>query len=267
MGAPLLQLVQVEPGPDQELPLLALRAYRHTETDPAPLASAVAFPTLNVDGQDRRPGVIAWSGPIAPLRVGGYYAYLLDLSRYTWITDPKMEKPIEAARTYVIFAKVGDRQSNRIILGYDRGQSEAWDQATPTVVPAAEPRVMLNGTITGPDGTPAAAYGVSLVAGENRLRKKFHEQTNAEGRYEVLNVPAGPYRVTVNPMGKGQPALTISSVLLHPNRPPHMQRNFWDATLAAPFPEASYVGLSGTGAKPKPLRNVTAERQDVDFSL
>ncbi len=81
-GESLLSLAQAEVGPEQDLPMLALRARRHVETDPAPLATAIAFAELIVDGTARRRRSVTWRGPDVPLAVGGHYVYPVLLDDY-----------------------------------------------------------------------------------------------------------------------------------------------------------------------------------------
>ena len=74
----------------------------------------MAFPTLNIDGRDRTPSLMGWSGPDAPLRVGRHYTYVLDLARWDW--DPKLKQkapPIDPNKPHVVFAKVGRGDAHR----------------------------------------------------------------------------------------------------------------------------------------------------------
>lgn len=163
---PLLSLAEIESVPG-ELPLLLVRAYRHKQQDPAPRAMEVACATLNVDGRDLFAGVRAWSGPDEPLKVGGCYAYLLNLRYYS--ESEGAGGFIKLGKKHVVFAKAGpeeevrgmpplkrvarsdrrsaqDRvtvQSAPITLRHDRSLGLQWDQATrnhaqtePTTQPA-----------------------------------------------------------------------------------------------------------------------------------
>ena len=157
---PLLRLVEIEPGPQENSPLVVVRAYRHKPGDPAPLASEVAWATLNIDGRDYLRMNRAWSGPDEPLSVGGCYAYILRLSDY--MQPPRSVKP------HRLFAKAGPQeaakyrnslpraarphlasrppcptlQSEPIKLAFDRSASRRWDRASgdpPAAHPATQP--------------------------------------------------------------------------------------------------------------------------------
>ena len=216
---PLLKLTQIEPGAGEGLPLLVLRAYRHTENDPAPRTSEVVFPRLNVDGQDRAIRDAAWRGDM-PLTVGGHYAYILDLNRYTRLVQTKEEKSIEPGKKHVIFAKVGSTKvgwqvSNHITLSFDRSLSEAWDHATADLGPALptpQPPVLLSGTVIRSDGKPAAGYSVHLFSDRG---ERFTEKTDEQGLYTFGGIPAGSYKVETSRLGaEGLPRLVVQEVLL-----------------------------------------------------
>jgi hypothetical protein len=127
---PTLELVEIASRPREGLPHLVLRAARPAENDPAPLASDIAHARLNVAGVDRQLSIAAWAGPDGPLKVGGHYAYLLDMTRYVPAIDP--------GKQHMVFAKVGERQSPPIMLQYSAGEEKDWDAATETLVPVPE---------------------------------------------------------------------------------------------------------------------------------
>jgi len=58
---PLIELVEIEPGPGQELPFLGIRACRRTEDDPAFTARDVAWLTRKCPAHQS-----AWRAPINP---------------------------------------------------------------------------------------------------------------------------------------------------------------------------------------------------------
>jgi len=254
----LLELAEIETGPDRGLPVLVLRARRHAEKNPAPLASDVAHATLNVDGRDRTLGSFLWTGPDGPLRVGDHYTYLLDLKWWTW--DPKLKQaatPIDPNKTHVIFAKVGRdkvQQTPPIRLTYARTLGEAWDLATPILAPVSPPEasISLSGSVFDLQGKPGTNYEVTLAGGDGAT---FREKADAAGKYSFSRIPPGTYRLGCNPPAMGQPELAIGGIVIQAGK-----TTLKDVSLAGKFILAGRV-TDGDG-KPVPNMAVDLSCQD-----
>ncbi len=297
---PLYRLMEIEPPPGERLPVLGLRAYRRTADDPAPLASAVAYPTLIVDGRERRVTQMTWAGPDAPLKVGGHYLYFLHLKNYSPAMQP--------GRRHVIVARVDGYESAPLTLTSGRRLSGEWDQATAVLGPAPgleAPQVILAGKVINTHGKPTRGYEVSL-AGKDGFTETV--STNDDGRYafHADTVPAGEYEVCAHPHARGQPILTVRKVVLDGAQPRELDLNLewkfsfrgrvtypdglpaqgwtvmgtWpspDGTaefndfatadmdgrymLRAPYEVASFIGWGGKQVR----RGVKAGRTDLDF--
>ena len=208
--SPLLVLTEIESRPGVAVPLLGIRAHRHTSDDPAPFASDVAFSILVVDGQRHQLGVICWIGPDGPLPVGRHYTY---------IRDPRRYRPLIALRrgsVIVAEARVRGRdgsshRSRPLVLALDRSMGEAWDRATVDLGPVPPPRLALSGTVIGCDGQAGRGHLVTLSTG-GQLWETV--KADDDGCYAFYNVPTGKYDLTTHLPGQGQPELVWHGVAL-----------------------------------------------------
>ncbi len=206
---PPLALEMVPPAPGQPQPMLLIRAYRHAESDPAPLASDVAYATLNVGGEDRRVATMKWTGPDMPLGVGKQYVYMLDPTRYTWHVGSKQSRPTGPLWGQTVFARVDLRPTAPVTLVRSDPLAAGWDAVTATISPEALPKVILSGVVTGSDGRPGVGYVVSLIEAGRPIA---HETADAKGRYEFMGIRPRMCTVVAHPKGKGQPELTVRDV-------------------------------------------------------
>jgi len=178
---------------------------------------------------------------------------MLDLTRCDW--DPKLEKTIQLIdpdKPHVVFANVGRgnvSQTPPIRLERSRPLAEAWTRATPKLpaMPSPEASVSLSGVALDARGKPGRKYSVILIGAGGVM---FRETADAVGRYRFRRIPPGKYTLNCNPPGKGQPALTISDIVILAGK-----RMRQDASLAGKFILVGRV----TDAAGAPIPNVTVD--------
>ena len=200
--APTLEVVPQPLGPGQKLPYVGLIATGPNPLDPKLRNDTASFPTLIVDGVERKLTVMVWAGPVAPLQPGQRHQILLDLSLY----KPEIaQKP-----QYRIKARVLNYESAEVVIPADNSLDVAWDKATAGLEPLAPPTVSLQGTVTGWDGKPGAAYEVSLTIPN---RDNFRVTCDKDGHYAFVNIPPGEYELfTTRPVyGRG---LAVKKVII-----------------------------------------------------
>jgi len=211
---PLLELEAIPTGPGAAPPVLVIRARRHANSDPAPMSSAVAYPTLNIDGRDTFVSGMKWAGPDRPLRVGEVYEYILDLRRWDW--DPKRKKEVPPPRgdkPHVIYAVVGNQRSGKVVTGHAPRPGAAWDAVTaklPAVTELAK-AVSLSGSVVDLAGKVGGGYEVWLSSGE---RTMYRTKADEGSRYEFFRIPPGTYKLICSPPKMGQPELTIPGIVI-----------------------------------------------------
>jgi beta-lactamase regulating signal transducer with metallopeptidase domain len=115
--------------------------------------------------------------------------------------------PTTLAFEYMRKPELGPLTYNRV--------SRQTEVAVRNLLETAPPRAVLRGTVTGPDGKPAAGYGVSL---SNSSGARFGEQTGDDGTYEFVYVPAGEYQLWANPTANGQPIVGLKSVRIEADK-------------------------------------------------
>ena len=182
-----------------------------TPVDPQFTNASILFPglTLIVDGVERKyvGPPIPITMPVGPLDSGQRDQRWLDLSQ--------CEPRIDPAAKHTIVVKAGKYESPPVTVPADGALDAAWDKATDALAPAPAPHVSVRGTVTGPDGKPAAGYQVSLLPQDKDGGEAISVRCNAKGGYEFLNVPAGPYDLTARP-AEGDPKdpaeVTVSEV-------------------------------------------------------
>ncbi len=301
-GGPLLEIEAVEAPPDVALPLLAIRARRPTEADPAPRYSDVAYPKLIVDGQARRWEGFFWMGGDYPLHVGEEIAYLLDLTT-------NLHPPVEADRIHRVTAIVGSLRSPTIRLEVNRQNEKAWDEAT-TRLP--QPQVSLRGRVTAPDGRPGAEYDVYIrdEALPGDVDGRIQARADHQGRYVFHDLPVGMYTVRADLRRSAEPSLEVKGVAVASGRTREQDLDLtsrvqiggrvvdqhgkpiagrkvsstWESQdgrqefsasavtdaegkyqIGSPLPIASYVRPSGPGERPSAYHDVHAPSDKVDF--
>jgi len=193
-----LRLEVIEPAPGCPVRYLGVRGTGPTPRDNDFGTLAVHAPALVVDGAKRR--VTETSGSFFPLSPGQQAESIVDLAVY--------EPRIDMGRPHTLKAVFGTYESDIVRLSVKARLAQTWDRATPDLPPVPEPAVALQGTVTGPDGRPAAGYEVAL----SHAQARFREQCDAQGRYRFGNVPPGLYALHANPPGKGQPIVGIEDV-------------------------------------------------------
>ena len=115
--------------------------------------------------------------------------------------------PTTLAFEYMRKPELGPLTYNRV--------SRQTEVAVRNLLETAPPRAVLRGTVTGPDGKPAAGYEVSL---SNSSGARFGEQTGDDGTYEFVYVPAGEYQLWANPTANGQPIVGLKSVRIEADK-------------------------------------------------
>ena len=204
---PTLGLIPLPMGPGQTLPLFGIRAVGPTPQDSQLMNDSIAFPTLVVDGMERTLSQMTWVGPVGPLKSGGVYTRILTLDDY--------EPAIKSGRKHTIKAVVGKYESTRVVIPADDILGRQWDKSTENQPPIQPPKVVLQGGVIRSDGKIGAGYEVHIF-GQNGER--YNAFSDKDGKYSFSNIPSGEYKVVCNPKGKGQPGLTIESVMVNPNK-------------------------------------------------
>jgi hypothetical protein len=292
---PALQLVPTLLVPGGGQLHVAVVGTGRTPVDPEFTNASILWPVLIVDGVERKfTGPMAIHMPVGPLQSGQRDQRWLQLDGY----EPK----IDPAASHTIAAKVGKYESAPVTVPADGSLDAAWDKTTAALAPAPAPHISVRGTVTGPDGKPAAGYEVGLVHDIDYVR--FDTHCDAKGAYEFLNIAAGPYTLNTNPPAQGTPLVTAGGVQVEAGKTVvrkfvysgHVkyadgtpaagltvsatgslpaEKTEWDTpaetnaqsvyTVRAPYPVADYIGLSGVGRQPQPYHDVKAGRMDLDF--
>ena len=204
---PTLGLIPLPMGPGQTLPLFGIRAVGPTPQDLQLMNDSIAFPKLVVDGIERRLSQMMWVGPVGPLKSGGVYTRILTLDDY--------EPAIESGRKHTIKAVVGKYESAPVVIPADDILGRQWDKSTENLPPIQPPKAVLQGEVARSDGKIGAGYEVHIFAQNG---ERYNEFSDKDGKYSFSNIPSGEYKVVCNPKGKGQPGLTIESVMVNPNK-------------------------------------------------
>ena len=199
---PALRVAPMPPTPGLDQAFFALIATGRTPVDSEFTNDTAAFPVLVVDGVERHLTQQTWVGPTGPLpsghrdiRLHGGFAFY---------------KPEVAPGKHTVVAKVGNYESAPVTVPADDEWGALWDKATPNLPPAPPPHVSVRGTVAGPDGKAAAGYEVNLFGAAD----KFSTRCDTAGKYEFLNIPAGEFRLSANPPGKGQPEVAVKKVVI-----------------------------------------------------
>ncbi|MBN1362248.1 MAG: M48 family metalloprotease [Sedimentisphaerales bacterium] len=198
---PTLSLVPLPVPPGGSPMLLGIRAVRPSPIDPELTNQAVAFPSLVVDGTERRLTQMVWVGPVGPLRPGQQEVRILRLSEY--------EPTIEPGRAHSAKARVGKYESALVQIPAADDLARQWDEATKNLAPYEPPSAVLQGKVVGTDGLAGRGYEVCLFGDKG---ERIVEVAAEDGSYDFANIPSGPYQLICNPKGRGQPCVTINSV-------------------------------------------------------
>jgi hypothetical protein len=203
-----LTLIPLEPAPGYEMKYLGLRTVGPTPTDYTLSNFMITYPNLIVDGVERHPMAIAWSGPIGPLPTGRVFANILIISNY----GPQ----IEPGKKHAIKASAGNYESESIEIPLTSSLGQKWDNATKNLLPLPPQKAILEGQFIGTDGKTGKNYVVHLIDRNNR---GYMEYTDENGKYTFFNIPSGRYRVQCDPNAKGLSSLVIETVTIDANKP------------------------------------------------
>jgi beta-lactamase regulating signal transducer with metallopeptidase domain/HEAT repeat protein/Leucine-rich repeat (LRR) protein len=256
---PPLQLLPVPLTPSGRMNM-AVIATGPTPADPEFTNASILWPVLVVDGTERKfTGPMTMAMPVGPLKSGQRDQRWLQLEGY----EPK----IDPTAKHIVLVKVGKYQSAaslgpvaRVVMPAEDTLGAAWDKATAGLTPAPAPHVSIRGTVTGPDGRPAAGYVVSLVGDIDYLLCDTH--CDAKGAYEFLNVPATTYTLRTNPPGTDQPGLSLKQVQIPSADKPTLER---DLSLEGKF---SFSGrVTSPDGKPVAGRDVMANGESHDGTM
>ncbi len=205
---PTLQVVPLVPAPGKKLQYFGLRATGPTPQDSELTNMALHFPDIIVDGVPRKILARNWSGPVYPLKPGQQHEEILMLKYY---------KPeIDLSRKHTVKAVVGKYESAPIEIGFDYSLELAWDKATTTIKSRPPRPPVLEGRVIGPDGKPGIGYRVCLYADPGR--NQYIEYSDKDGKYDFPNVPTGRYKLTCQPKGNSEPALTFEQFQIEANK-------------------------------------------------
>lgn len=205
---PTLQVVSLVPAPREKLQYFGLRAIGPTPQDSELTNMALHFPDIIVDGVPRKILGHVWSGPVYPLKPGQQHEEILLLNYY---------KPaIDLSRKHTVKAIVGKYESATVEIGFDHSLGLAWDEATTTIKSRPPQPPVLEGRVIGPDGKPGISYRVYLYADPGR--NQCIEYSDKDGKYDFPNVPTGKYKLTCQPRGNSEPALTFEQFQIEANK-------------------------------------------------
>jgi len=205
---PTLQVVPLVPAPGEKLQYFGLRATGPTPQDSELTNMALHFPDIIVDGVPRKILARAWSGPVYPLKPGQQHEEILLLKYY---------KPeIDLSRKHTVKVIIGKYESAPVEIGFDHSLELAWDEATTTIKSRPPRPPVLEGRVIGPDGKPGIGYRVCLYADPGR--NQCIEYSDKDGKYDFPNVPTGKYKLTCQPRGNSEPALTFEQFQIEANK-------------------------------------------------
>jgi hypothetical protein len=241
---PILQLVPLPLGPGQRLARLGIRAVGPSPADPKLTYSAIGYPELIVDGTARRPKGMKWAGQDPALNSGEQGVMILDLSNY--------EPAIEPGVRHKVWAKVGKYESATIVIPVVDSFGPEWDRITEERYPRLPEVVVLEGRVVGTGDKPAI-YKVAL----DKDGKVFETQSDADGRYELVNVPPGKYQLGCHPPNEGLPNIVIQDFQIEQGKKLVQDLNFKvkysfsgevtyeDGSPAVAEVTASWTGMDG----------------------
>ena len=197
---PVLKLIPLSLGPRQVLPNLGIVATGPNPTDSQLEESAIYFPNLFVDGIERKPKAMIWNGSDRVIQAGMQSVAIIDLENYTPV--------IELNEPHEVWAKLGKHQSATVVIPASDTTDKNWDGITEKFYPATPPVVMLEGTILGPDGKPAA-YNISI---NRKNENSISTMSGLDGKYKFTNLPVGEYILFCSPPLLGRPGFLVSNI-------------------------------------------------------
>ena len=299
---PALELVPLPPASDGTLPYVGLVATGREQVDPAFTNMAAAFPALLVDGVER-PAVkaVAWTGPVGPLQPGQRDVRFIDLSNYGLVIAPEKTHRVQARVGRYESSEVTVPATGALGKEWDEKTARLPFLRQPRVTlcgkvigPAGQPAAGYEVGLSAPGGgrfrercDEKGQYDfVNVPAGEYQL----NANPPAKGQ-PIVNIHKVQIRADTTLVqdlsleakfgfsGKvvyedGAPAAGAEVMATWPS--PDGTAEFGNFatvgpdgryTLGAPYPEASYVGISMTGPHPDPKRGVKDGRTDVDFVM
>jgi len=124
---PTLVAMPLPTNPKRALPHLGLRAIGPTPPDPELTNFAVAFPTVVVDGVERRRATIKWAGTVSPVESGRLHTNIIDLSLYA--------PPIAPKTSHEVYVKIGQYTSAPVTIPAQDAWAPIWDEAAAAHVP------------------------------------------------------------------------------------------------------------------------------------
>ena len=202
---PALRLVPLPLAPGQTLPYVGFIATGRDPIDPELTNMAATFPTLVVDGIERKLEGTTWAGPVGPLQPRQRHQIILDLGRY----KPEIARGVQ----HKVKARVLKYESAEVMIPAKDDLGIAWDKATPGLEELKPPAPLVRGTVTGWDGKPGAGYELVLSSQD----RHYNEKCTGDGRYELFNVPAGEYQLFTTRPGYGR-GLTVMKVVVEPGK-------------------------------------------------
>ena len=300
---PLLALVALPQSPKRQLPYLGIRATGPDPADPGFTNMAICFPSLVVDGILRKRSMVTWIGPVAPLKPGALQARILSLDHYEPPIEPAAKHEVKAvvgkyeSATIVIPAdddngRVWDEVTPGLPLWREREPVLRGTVIGPDGKPGSGYEVGLLDPLCGEPrhrercATNGTFVFVSVPPGVYRLHAYppgkgiplavVHQVRVSENQTLVRNLSLERLFGFSGRATRRDGTPVAGRTVMGTWRSPDGTAEFHDFAvtdahgcyaLSAPFREASYVGLSGTGPQPRPHHNVLAGRKDVDFSL
>jgi len=298
---PPLELVPLPAAPGAGLRYVGLVATGRDPVDPEFTNMAAAFPTLVVDGVERCLTSITWIGPVAPLQPGQRAFRFIDLARYKPPIDPTAEHKVTARVAKYESAMVVISPRDALGQRWDEMTGRLPSVPPPRVVlrgkvtasdgnPAVGYEVGLSNLGGARFRERCDDQGryefVNIPAGEYSLHANPPGKGQPIVSIKKLEIEAEKTLVQDLSLARkfsfsgkvtyddGTPA--AGQEIMASWKSPDGRAEFDDFavvdtdgryTLSAPFPEASYVGISATGPHPNPHRGVKGGRTDVDFVI
>ncbi len=297
---PTLTLVPLPLAPGRELPYLGLVATGRDPIDPALTNMEVSFPTLIVDGIERNVSGFEWAGPVRPLEPGERQLKILDLTRYEpavapgghtvsakvlgyqsapvtipgdipWerVWDAPMPSSAKKAPAAALLSGRVVRPDGKSAAGYEVGISGENARFSETCddtgryrfvnVPAGRYRLYSN---PPGQGKPLISIEEVVLEGGRTLVRDL----SLESKFNISGT------ITYD---DGSPAAGLTVVAMFAADGAGAQfetQAVTDAdghyTLASPFATASFIEVYASGVeRPRPARNITAPRDDLNFVL
>jgi len=298
---PTLKLIPLDAGPGLSLPYLGIRAIGPTPQDPELTNYVVAFPRIFVDGVEPRRSAILWVGPVGPLQSGQIHTRILDIStNLEPPIDPGTPHEIYVKVGKYESAPITLEVDETLARVWDEASTDLKAKPPPRALlrgkvigPDGQPAGGYEAFLwRDPDGltTYCNSEGVyefyNISPGEYQLT--CHPPGKGQPELVKKNVRIETHRTRTLDLSFA-PEHTISGKVTTSTGEPVAGMEVmssWEGpdetgefndfattdaqgryTLNAPFPVASYVGISGTGPQPRPYHDVAAGRTDINFVL